>query len=141
MDDQGVWFGYDYPFDHFSIPQSQDEGSSPQDEGSSPQYNSELVALLLSILDSCTSTGNSIRLITLRLTIMLLLELLGSGGKDQGSKVALKVPEAAGEDEGEEGGAMLQDHHIALVESIYESAIYRLRLYYKVQYMCVVCIN
>lgn len=66
---------------------------------------------------------------------MLLLELLGSGGKDQGSRDVLKVPETGGAVVGEEGGgAVLQDHHIALVESIYESAIYRLRLYYKVHH-------
>lgn len=80
-------------------------------ESGSPQYNSELVTLLLAILDTTTASGNSIRLVTLRLATMLLKELLGSSSS----------------------GAMLQDHHIALVENIYESSILQLRLFYKVQ--------
>lgn len=103
------------------------------------------MALLLSILDSCTSTSNSIRLITLRLTIMLLTELLtGSEGQKDGDKTSSATPTAEGEDGaeaaegsatpdgGSDGGALLQDHHIALVEHIYESAILKLRLHYKV---------
>ncbi len=33
----------------------------------------------------------------------------------------------------EEHVPVLQDHHVALVENIYESAICKLRLYYKVR--------
>ena len=49
------------------------------------------------------------RLVTHRLTIMLLEQLL-------------KVPGR---------GYTLQDHHVALVESVYEAAILQLRLFYK----------
>ena len=100
---------------------------SLQEEGA-PQYNSEVVTLLLAVLDTATATGqppltlresrvsappslpsgNSIRLVTLRLAIMLLGRLLG-----------------------ESSGPALHDHHIALVESIYESSILQLRLFYK----------
>lgn len=79
----------------------------PAEEGA-PQYNSEVVTLLLAVLDTATATGNSIRLVTLRLAIMLLGRLLG-----------------------ESSGPALHDHHIALVESIYESSILQLRLFYK----------
>ena len=53
--------------------------------------------------------GNSLRLVTHRLAIMLLEQLLW-------------VPGA---------GPALQDHHVALVESVYEAAILQLRLFYK----------
>lgn len=55
---------------------------------------------------------------------MLLLELL-EGEKPDASKTdhgAVKSP-----------SPVLQDHHIALIENIYESAILRLRLYYRVK--------
>ena len=64
---------------------------------------------------------------------MLLLELLGGAG-DRGAKKQSGTPEVEGAEE--EGSALLQDHHIALVESIYESAILKLRLYYKVGSVC-----
>ena len=103
---------------------------SLQEEGA-PQYNSEVVTLLLAVLDTATATGqppltlresrvsappslpsgNSIRLVTLRLAIMLLGRLLG-----------------------ESSGPALHDHHIALVESIYESSILQLRLFYKARH-------
>ena len=77
---------------------------------------------------------------------MLLTELLaGSGGGKEEPKTSSEKPtpereggvEAEGtaklEVEGDSDvGPILQDHHIALVEHIYESAILRLRLYYKV---------
>ena len=53
--------------------------------------------------------GNSLRLVTHRLAIMLLEQLLSVAG----------------------AGPALQDHHVALVESIYEAAILQLRLFYK----------
>lgn len=52
---------------------------------------------------------------------MLLQELL-DGGKGKDGVAAIMM----------EQSPMLQDRHIALVENIYESAILRLRLYYKV---------
>lgn len=75
-----------------------------------PQYNSELVILLLSTLDTATAASSCVRLVTLRLATMLLKNLLGTSTTSP----------------------LLQDHHIALIENIYESAILRLRLYYKV---------
>lgn len=112
-------------------------------EGPSHQYNSELVALLLSTLDSCTSASSSIRLITLRLTVMLLTELLEDqqegGDVEKPAKAAGAdgaVSGAVGKEEEEEGRARLQDHHIALVEHIYESAKFRLRMFYSVS-VCV----
>lgn len=103
----------------------------PQEQAT-PQYNSELVVLLLSILDSCTASGNCIRLITLRLAIMLLMELL-RGAMAGGNSTATTDPQSRGPNVEAEGStAMLQDHHIALVESIYESAILRLRMFYRV---------
>lgn len=86
------------------------------------------MALLLSILDSCTTTGNCIRLVTLRLATMLLLELLGVASGDSAAA-------ASGGDAAASGnrGPVLQDYHIALIENIYESAVLRLRLFYKVR--------
>lgn len=82
-----------------------------QEESGSPQYNSELVILLLSTLDTATTASSCIRLVTLRLATMLLHRLLGTSTTSP----------------------LLQDHHIALIENIYESSILRLRLYYKVR--------
>ncbi len=55
---------------------------------------------------------------------MLLWELLGGGQSPAPPKA-----EGAG---GDEGGPVLQDHHIALVEHIHESARLKLRMFYKV---------
>ena len=55
------------------------------------------------------ASGNSLRLVTHRLAVMLLDELLlvpGSGFK-------------------------LQDNHVALFENVYEAAVLQLRLFYK----------
>jgi hypothetical protein len=114
-------------------------------QGTEDGYNSELVVLLLSILDSCTTSSNSIRLITLRLTIMLLTELLAGGeGKEEErerkgtSSSEDPIVEGVGTEAGggvdvaTNRGTVLQDHHVALVEHIYESAALRLRLFYKV---------
>lgn len=108
----------------------------PQEQAT-PQYNSELVVLLLSILDSCTASGNCIRLITLRLAIMLLMELL-RGTRDGGNSTTTDPRSRGPNVEAKGSTAMLQDHHIALVESIYESAILRLRMFYRVcmLYVC-----
>jgi protein CLEC16A len=81
---------------------------SPNEEAGL-RYNSELVVLLLALLDTATASGNSLRLVTHRLTIMLLDKLLWAPG----------------------GESMLQDNHVALVESVYEAAILQLRLFYK----------
>jgi hypothetical protein len=93
-----------------------------QGESGSPQYNSELVVLILSTLDTATTASSCIRLVTLRLATMLLYRLLGTSTTTTSPQL--------------EGAAiaspLLQDHHVALIESIYESAILRLRLYYKV---------
>lgn len=53
--------------------------------------------------------GNSLRLVTHRLTIMVLEQLLWAPG----------------------GVSTLQDSHVALVENVYEAAILQLRLFYK----------
>lgn len=53
--------------------------------------------------------GNSLRLVTHRLTIMVLEQLLWAPG----------------------GISTLQDNHVALVENVYEAAILQLRLFYK----------
>ena len=82
-------------------------------------YNSELVTLLLAVLDTATASGNSLRLVTLRLAIMLLTKLLAGGGGGGGDTTSSAPP-------------VLQDQHFALIENIYESAILQLRLFYKV---------
>ena len=92
-----------------------------QGESGSPQYNSELVVLLLSTLDTATTASSCIRLVTLRLATMLLHRLLGT------STASPQLEGAAA------ASPLLQDHHVALIENIYESAILRLRLYYKVR--------
>lgn len=91
-----------------------------QEESGSPQYNSELVILLLSTLDTATAASSCIRLVTLRLATMLLHRLLGTFSTS---------PQVEG---ASATSPLLHDHHVALIENIYESAILRLRLYYKV---------
>ncbi len=94
-----------------------------QGESGSPQYNSELVVLILSTLDTATTASSCIRLVTLKLATMLLYGLLGT------STTTTTSPQLEG---AAIASPLLQDHHVALIESIYESAILRLRLYYKV---------
>ena len=62
-------------------------------------------------MDNChiVCVGNSLRLVTHRLTIMLLDQFLW-------------LPS---------GLSALQDNHVALVESVYEGAVLQLRLFYK----------
>ena len=63
---------------------------------------------------------------------MLLEELL----EIQGTKTS-EVKRSAVEDcKAEACSPLLHDHHIALIENIYESAILRLRLFYKVKLFC-----
>ena len=78
------------------------------------------MVLLLSTLDTATTASSCIRLVTLRLATMLLHRLLGT------SNTSPQLEGAA------TASPLLQDHHVALIENIYESAILRLRLYYKV---------
>ena len=56
---------------------------------------------------------------------MLLWELLGGGQNSAPQRVE-------GDGGSGEGAPVLQDHHIALVENIYESARLKLRMFYKV---------
>ncbi|XP_064406876.1 protein CLEC16A-like isoform X2 [Halichondria panicea] len=78
-------------------------------------YNNEVITLILSILDTSTVTSNCIRLVTLKMATMLLKLLLG------GDSMTSPGAHVTG----------LSDHHIALIESIYESSILQLRLFYK----------
>ena len=71
---------------------------------------------------------------------MLLWELLGGSQSPAPSKVETAGGGGGG---GEGGGAapVLQDHHIALVESIHESARLKLRMFYKVGVAFLCCVH
>ena len=88
-------------------------------QNSKTGYNNEIITLILSILDTATVTSNCLRLVTLKMATMLLKLLLGD---DHSKPATHQEPEITG----------LNDHHIALIESIYESSILQLRLFYRV---------